>query len=310
MAFGLPLRPAGATAVGLPIVELITAAALVPAATGRMGAVVVIVLLSIFSAAIVRSLRAGLAPDCNCFGGVAQTEVGRGALLRNALLAAIAALVALGGQSVSAFHWIVVPAPGDRIGIFVLVAGIAGLAWFCWQLLQQNGRLLRRLEEADASGPARPEKPQLPPLEVGEPAPRFEGRDLNGEPVSLDSLLADGMPVALFFTDPGCGACELVLDSVSAVQTDRTGELNLVVISSGSIDRIERKAAEYGLESVVPQDDEGLFDAYRVRGFPALVEIAPDGSVAGPPALGADPVRAAVLGTGPARAGEREEPVR
>ena len=68
----------------------------------------------------------------------------------------------------------------------------------------------------------------------------------------------------------------------------------MAVISGGSIDRIERKAAEYGLESVIPKEDEGLLDAYRVRGFPALVEVAVDGSVARPPALGADPVRSAV----------------
>ena len=206
------------------MVELITAAALVPAATGRAGAAVAIVLLSIFSAAIVRSLLAGSAPDCNCFGGIAQTKVGRGALLRNAVLAALAAFVVLGGQTVSALHWITVPAPGDRIAITALV--LAGLAWFCWEPLQQNGRLLRQLEQTGAPSPARTAKPQLPPLEVGEPAPRFEGRDLNGEPISLDSLLAEGVPVALFFTDPGCGACELVLDSVSAVQSDRSGELN------------------------------------------------------------------------------------
>jgi hypothetical protein len=37
--------------------------------------------------------------------------------------------------------------------------------------------------------------------------------------------------------------------------------LTLAVISSGSIDRIEDKAAEFGLDRVVPQDDEALFGA-------------------------------------------------
>jgi hypothetical protein len=308
-AFGLAPRLAAPAAILLPIAELASAAALIPAATARVGALAIVALLAVFSLAIARTLRAGSAPDCNCFGGIAQTEVGRGTLVRNGLLGAVAAFVVLSGQSVSALHWITVPAPGDRLAIAMMVACIAALAWFCWQLLQQNGRLLGQLDAAADSAPPPPGKPALPPLDSGTPAPGFDGHDLGGEPVSLDSLLAAGLPVALFFTDPGCGACELVLDAVATAQRERAEEMTLAVISGGGIDRIEQKAAEFGLNRVVPQTDDALFDAYRVRGFPALVEIAADGSVAGPPALGADPVRAVVLGAAAAPSHEHGEVV-
>lgn len=296
-AFGVPPRLAPAGALLLPVVELAIAAALVPAATARWAALAAVALLAIFSVAIVRTLRAGSAPDCNCFGGLTQTEVGRGTLVRNLLLGAIAAFVALSGQPVSAFDWVTVPAVQDRPGVVFMVAALAGLGWFCWQLLQQNGRLLLRLEAegAGASAPKAGAK-ALPPLEPGTTAPGFAGRDLHGEPVSLDSLLAPGLPVALFFTDPGCGACESALDEVARAQRERADELTLAVISSGSIDRIEEKATEFGLDRVVPQADESLFDAYRVYGVPGIVQIDEQGSLSRPAALGPDAVREVVLG--------------
>jgi peroxiredoxin len=299
-AFGVPPRPARALALLLPIAELAIAAVLVPAATARWGALAAVALLLIFSVAIARTLQAGSAPDCNCFGGLTQTEVGRGTLIRNLLLGAVAAFVALAGQQVSALRWITVPAAQDRPGILFLVACLAGLSWFCWQLLQQNGRLLLRLEaEGAGAGAPKPGAGALPPLEPGSAAPRFAGQDLQGRPVSLDSLLAPGRPVALFFTDPGCGACESALEAVAEAQRERAEELTLAVISRGSIERIKEKAAKFGLNRVVPQDDDALADAYRVYGVPGVVEIDGNGSLSRPAALGIDAVREVVLGIPP-----------
>jgi peroxiredoxin len=299
-AFGVPARLAAPGALLLPITELAIAVALIPAATGRWGALAAVALLAIFSLAIARTLRAGSTPDCNCFGGLTQTEVGRGTLVRNLLLAGIAAFVALSGQSVSALRWITVPAAQDRLGIALMIACLAALGWFCWQLLRQNGRLLLRLDaEVPGAGPRSASAPALPPLEPGAAAPAFSGHDLHGEPVSLESLLAAGLPVALFFTDPGCGACEAALEDVARAQRERSDKLTLAVISSGSIDRIKEKAAEFGLDRVVPQDDEALFDAYRVNGVPGVVQIDPSGALSHPAALGADAVIEALLGTAP-----------
>jgi peroxiredoxin len=294
-AFGAPPRSAPAGALLLPIAELAVAAALVPAATALWGALAAAALLVIFSLAVARALRAGSAPDCNCFGGLTQTKVGRGTLVRNLLLAGLAGLVALGSASrepVSAFHWVTAPAAGDRPVIFLMIVCIAGLGWFCWQLLQQNGRLLQRLDaEGLGASPSHPGARTLPPLELGTPAPWFAAADLHGEPVSLESLLAPGLPVALFFTDPGCGACESALEDVARAQRERADELTLAVISSGRIDRIEEKATEFGLNRVVPQDDHALFDTYRVNGFPGIVEIDANGALSRSAALGIDAVR-------------------
>jgi hypothetical protein len=120
-------------------------------------------------------------------------------------------------------------------------------------------------------------------------------------------LLAAGRPVGLFFTDPGCGACETALDAVAQAQRERTGELTLAVISSGSIDRIKEKAAQFGLDRVIPQDDEALFDSYRVYGVPGIVEIDAQGSLSKPVSLGIDAVREVALGILPEPRREAEE---
>lgn len=303
-ALGVPPRLSGSAAVVLPIAELAVAAALVPTATAGWGALAALALLGIFSLAIVRTLGTGATPDCNCFGGLTQTAVGRGTLIRNGFLAALAALVAVSAQSVSALSWITVPAAQDRVGIVLLIACVGGLGWFCWQLLQQNGRLLRRLDEEAVPSA---DFAALPPLEPGTAAPDFDGRDLHGGRISLDSLLAPGRPVALVFTSPGCGACAAALEIVSEAQRERTEEMTLAVISSGAIEAIEAKAAEFGLERVVPQADDSLFDAYRVHGVPGIVEIDPAGAVSKPVALGAEAIREVVLGSSPAPLHERVE---
>lgn len=304
--FGLGPRWAAVGARLLPIAELAVAVALIPAATARWGAVAAIALLAVFSVAIARTLRAGTAPDCNCFGGLTQTEVGRGTLVRNLALAALAAFVVASGETVGAFRWVTVPAAGDRAGFVILIACLVGLGAFCWALLRQNGRLLLRLDALDGEGGASAAGSKtLPPLQPGTPAPEFAGVDLQGQAVSLRSLLSGGHPVALFFTDPGCGACESALDAVSRAQRERADELTIAVISSGSIDRIEEKATKFGLARVVPQGDDSLFDAYRVNGVPGIVEIGANGDVTRPAELGADAVRDLVLGTATEPAHER-----
>lgn len=294
-AFGVPRKLASTVSFAVPLLELAVAAALVAAPTARTGAVGALVLLALFSAAVTRVLRLGSTPDCNCFGGITQTEIGRGTLLRNLSLAGVAAFVIVAGRSVGAFSGLPGTAPEVRPLLSVLAAALVALGWFCWTLLRQNGRLLRQLDGYTQSGAQAPIEGRPSPLLGGMQAPEFDAVDLAGDPVSLGLLLSCGLPAGLFFTDPGCGACELVLDTVAAAQEARAGELTLVVLSAGSIDRIKQKATDFGLARVVPIEGEGLLDAYGIQGFPAFVEIGPDGAVAMPAALGADPVRKAIL---------------
>lgn len=294
--FGVPARAAAPGAVALPLLELAIAVALVPSATAVWGAVAGLATLLVFTAAIAVTLARGKAPDCNCFGGLTRTTVGRGTLVRNAVLAAVAAFAAAAGTD-GAIAWIRDAVSDDRIWVIAIVAltaTVVGLSWLSWQLLRQNGRLLLRLDAQTAELGAG--ETYAPGLAVGEIAPAFARESLDGRPLSLEALLAPGRPVALVFTDPDCGACRAPLEHAARVQHD--GELTVAIVARGDAERLAERVRELGLEHVVHDADLSLFGAYRFAGSPAAVVIGPDRRVAGTPVVGAPEVIALLGGSG------------
>ena len=109
---------------------------------------------------------------------------------------------------------------GDRRGAVLLA--LQGWLWF--ELLRRYGRALRRIAELE-SGIDEP-----PSLEAGhKDASCSTLPDLDGQLVSLESLLEESEETILLFTNPGCGACDLVLADPAAG--------GLVVVSGGVVDR-------------------------------------------------------------------------
>ena len=97
---GVPSALAGPVARMLPFVEGLAAVLLVGGLAsrpvGRVGGAVALALLFAFSVAIARTLRAGRAPVCQCFGAMSARPIGPDALVRNVALSVLA-LVALVG---------------------------------------------------------------------------------------------------------------------------------------------------------------------------------------------------------------------
>ena len=79
----------------VPWVELATGAALVVRLAVPVPAVVAAAMLVAFSVLIVVRLRAGERPSCACFGAWSASEIGRGHLIRNGVLLAIAVVAML-----------------------------------------------------------------------------------------------------------------------------------------------------------------------------------------------------------------------
>ena len=181
----------------------------------------------------------------------------------------------------------------DRVAaivIGVLVAALLALGWFCWAVLRQNGRLLMQLD-ARATAAA---SLDLPPLAAGEPAPDFAAATLDGDAVSLSSLLAPSLPVALVFADGHCGACEQVLAEAAKADGDRA---TVAVVMRGDGAAAREKASALRLPLVIGDPDDAVFGAFRVRGAPGTLLLDPEGRVAKPGADGLEP--------GPRRAGLR-----
>src|SRR5262249_41450220 len=151
-------------------------------------------------------------------------------LIRNLILAAIAALVVgLGPQyaTPNVLGWLGTLALAQRIELLVGVVVVALLALESWVLLKvvsQQGRLLLRIEAIEAQLAAEGMAPQAaaagkaaPPvsgLPIGAPAPAFALSTLAGETMTLEALRALGKPIVLLFSDPGCGPCTALFPEV------------------------------------------------------------------------------------------------
>jgi peroxiredoxin/uncharacterized membrane protein YphA (DoxX/SURF4 family) len=301
--FGVPAALAAPLGILLPLAELAVAVALIPASTAWWGAVGALVLLCVFVVGIGNSLARGRKPDCHCFGQLHSAPAGGKTLARNAALAAVAGFVVwqgYRGAGPSAVGWLSSPS-ATRIAALIfglVVLGLlAGTWWFLFQLVRQNGRLLSRVEVLEgwrlASGAAPSANGSAKGLPVGTQAPGFELPELNGERLTLDSLLASGKPVMLVFTNSGCGPCTEMLPEIARWQEDLAETLTISLISGGEPEEHRAKSSEHGLRDVLLEDG-GVADEYEVRGTPSAVLVRPDGTIGSSIALGGEAIGALV----------------
>src|SRR5215204_6182192 len=313
-SFGVPERFTRAGGIALPIVEILIAALLIPVTTAKWGALLALILLVVFVAGISYSLSRGRKFDCHCFGQLTTSEIGTPTLIRNAVLAVLAALVAISGfandnvgpaltevfQGLSTFEWVML-----AIGV-ILLAALAGVAWLLVHLLGQNGRLLVRLdaieaalEDADIELPDdddedEEEEEEEEGLPFGAPAPAFSLSGLYGETMTLDALRAAEKPVLLLFTDPSCGPCNAMMGDVGKWQRDLSEKLTIAVVTRGSLEDNRSKAKQHNLTHVLMQKDNEVADAYQTYGTPTAVLVRPDGTIGSGAAGGAQEIRTLV----------------
>jgi hypothetical protein len=120
---------ARAIAVGVPIVELGVATLLVAGARA-IGAALALALLATFSFAIVRATRErGSRLPCGCFGDTKERDF-RLMLLRNALLAALGAVILVGQR----YRPALLQSSVDGVPFVLTIAGAAVICWTLWQV--------------------------------------------------------------------------------------------------------------------------------------------------------------------------------
>lgn len=305
VAFGVPSARAPAAGLTLPLAELAVAIALVPAATAWYGAIGALCLLALFTGGIAWALARGRKPDCHCFGQIHSAPAGPLTLLRNAGLAGVATFAVVTGQDdagYSVLAWTGDLSAAQALAIAVGAIGtiVLGLqSWFLWQVLRQSGNLLLRIEAlertagivGDMSAAGTAASPGLP---VGSAAPEFRLANLNGEQVSLASLLAAGRPLLLVFSDPDCGPCNSLMPEVSRWQIIHEAAFTIVVVGGGPVEANRAKAAEHGIATMLIQPDRSVSEAFGCTGTPCAVLISPDGTIASAPAGGPGPIRTLV----------------
>ncbi len=296
--FGVPLRFVSAGAVLLPAAEVAAAVALLVAPSARWGALLALLLLVMFAAAVARAMANGQAPDCHCFGQLHSEPAGRSTLIRNGLLAIPAVIVIAWGPGPSltaalgALH-------GAQIGLVVtsvLAAVLALVAAQLWSERQRMGRELRA--EIAAKAP-----PGLPP---GTLAPEFTLEAVRGTTSSLGELLSGGRPTVLVFVSTTCGPCLAMLSTLSRWQETLAERLTIAATFAGDRDEVSRLSDEHGLGLVISEEQNFTFELFRLRVTPSAVLIGPDGKVLESPAEGQMAIealiRAALARSGPAPA--------
>jgi methylamine dehydrogenase accessory protein MauD len=300
--FGVPESLSGAVGLGLPVAELATAVLLLFPSTAHAGAIAAIVLLGAFIIAIAAAMARGEAPDCHCFGAIHSEPAGAKTLIRNIVLAALAAFVVVTDPGATPWGWI-----GDLdttqtwllAAVAMMAVVIAGMAAFMFALLRQNGRILRRIDALEAGLPL---EPDLAPswdgtghgLPIGDPAPAFELPGLDGVPVTLEQLRAPGRPVLLLFTDPACVPCNALMPDLGRWSRDYADDLTIALISRGDATANRDKASEHGIPRILLQHDREIAELYNCTATPTGLAIGADGAVALPAAPGSDAIHALV----------------
>jgi uncharacterized membrane protein YphA (DoxX/SURF4 family)/peroxiredoxin len=286
--FGVPESLAEPFSLLLPLAELAIAAALLPGASARAAAAAAAALFLAFAVAVAAVLIRGRRPDCHCFGRLHPTPVGRGTIGRNAALVAMAGLAAVAGPGKGVGEGLAgvdVTPVGVALTVVALVLGLEG--WFGWQLFRQNGRLIERvqaLEESTAVGGVHVR--ESAGLTVGEHAPGFVLDDLNGGRRALDDLLAGGLPVALVFSDPDCGACAGLVPQLEQIGEERAGSLEIALISRGTPADNRARLEGRRLDHILLQREREVFAAYGVHTVPSATIVDEHGRIAAPLASG------------------------
>jgi peroxiredoxin len=273
--FGVPGRAIPAGVILLPLVEMATAAALVPKPSAQWGGLAALILLLAFTGGIANAMLRGRAPDCNCFGQLHSEPVGWRTLLRNVALAAPAALITVEGSGPSLPAWVSDRSAAElaAIGGFIAAALLGALAM---RFRRQRDGFRQGLENARA------DLARIPlGLPIGVAAPDFTLPSINGEKVSLDELRARGRPVALLFVSPGCGPCEQVFSNVGRWQRPLAEDITLALVSSGTPEE-NQAAVGNGDTNVLLQEDYEVNQAYRIRSTPVAVVVSPEGRIASP----------------------------
>jgi thiol-disulfide isomerase/thioredoxin len=276
----------------LPLAELLVAALLLPATTAVAGAAGALTLLALFTVAMAVNLARGRTPNCRCFGQLHSTPVSRRMLARNVVLLTIAGIALVPGRdgSLSGVAWIgrldsnqtVAVAAGLTAVVLVAIGSVAFVS-----LLRSYGLVLVRLDRLEHALAAHGLK-----LDESRPVPKLglEPGTRAPEIADIDSLLAAGLPVLLFFLSPSCGPCKALLPRAAAWQVEHADVLTVAFAVDGTREAAQIEVADYELERLLHDEDHKLYNAFKVSGTPSGVLISAEGKIASWVASGSDAI--------------------
>lgn len=257
----------------LPLAELSVAVLLLVQPVGRAAGFAAAGLLALFMAGVAAAMARGEAPDCNCFGQIGSAPAGKGTLIRNAALAAVAIFIGVYGPGVDPGSWLS-PRTNAEIAVLVLVIGAVSLAAVLLNLWTTRAQLRSDLDEAQAALALFPAG-----LPVGVDAPGFALQAPDGLTVSLEQLVARRRPVAIVFVSPTCRPCHYMFPDISRWQQSLADRLTIALVVHGERAQVAELSTKFDLANTLSDPKADVFRAYRGQGTPSMVIVTPEGKV-------------------------------
>jgi len=125
-------------------------------------------------------------------------------------------------------------------------------------------------------------EPARPRGEVGAPAPHFQARTLEGEPITLAEF--QGQPVLLNIWATWCPPCRKEMPELQALHDELGGRglriVGVSIDSEGSDNLVREFLDDHGITYQILRDPgDRASGAFRTQGVPTTVLIGRDGTV-------------------------------
>ena len=293
LAFGVPTSAAGAASLILPLIEIAVAIGLLFNLTAWFAAIASIVLLSVFTLAIVVQLSKGNAPDCHCFGQLSSEKIGISTVFRNLVFVAPAVALVYRGQSGQG---------GELTGLYrddvllILVLTAVLLLGFAIDMLRRvsskQDEFARRLDLLDLASveATTVERDQAGSphdgLPIGAMLPSYELFDTDKNVIESSNLIGDGRGALLLFVGPNCAPCKALVPKFREWVADLIPKMNVYLISSGSADENIKKFGDTPLTPLLLQNGRALATSVGAKWTPSAIYVNSNGRISSHPAAG------------------------
>jgi thiol-disulfide isomerase/thioredoxin len=222
-SLGVPERTIPAVRVGIPALEVVLAVGLLLTPTASLAAIGAVALFLAFTALLVWNLTQGRRPSCNCFGSTSDEPISWWTVGRNAVLAVLGVVAALGSQGLPEWIGELTDEGGASTAAAVLAGTLVVVAAAAAAVVRTDWRTRRPAETGSAPTSASG-------LAVGE--------DVSGELETLRRVtgLSGQLPVLVVRTDPACGPCRALLPRLLSWQSAYAGLLEIAVLTGDVAD--------------------------------------------------------------------------
>jgi hypothetical protein len=295
--FGLTDKAAGTLAPLLPWLELAVVVLMLVPGLAVLGAGLALMLLAVFTVALVSALLRGKRPACNCFGQAPDKPISWWTAARNGVLLMLSGSLLvvparLDGGVMALWAAALRRVDAPTLVAVVLALLLVGQTVLLIKLFSQQGRLLLRVDNLEHEVAQRGRESVTHTVPTGGPAigalaPDFELMPLaGGAAQQMAHRLATRQELVLVFISPECAPCHELLDWL--LHQPQRGLA--VVVTTGSPEHNRRLRKGHNGLDIVIQGGQQAQDLYGVIGTPSAVRVR-DGRIASPMAIGLAPIQ-------------------